>query len=409
MTRDSIKPIVMALCMALLIRLAYGGQEFTLPHLVRLAAENNLLLEISHLERRIAAEAYLGARLLPNPELEYSQGTGEVPGMPGQRRLWSLGLKLSIPNPLYRHYLLKAEKGKVTAEEIKAEISRRDIVKRLKHHYYRLQFNRKIGEFAAERRDILDEIKRITRARASIGEAREIDVLRAAVERQKAGSELFSIEQSISVERAHLDELLNFSLPPDFKIVADFTFAPLPDIESRVGLLIEDSPSLRLRQNRLLVTRNNLKASRNALIDSLQIFGEREREVDAYVWRVGLGLSLPIFNTRSHAIRQAQLEREKAEVEWRHVRNHLAAQIRRLIAQIRVLEQEIRTYRGVILKEGRENMFLSQRLYRAGEISLMVFLDSQQSFFELQERYYRALTEWKILKAELEAFLGETL
>ncbi len=409
MTRDSIKPIVMALCMAVLIRLAYGGQDFTLPDLVKLATENNLLLKISDLERQIAAEEYRAARLLPNPELEYSQGRGEVPEISGQRRLWSLGLKLSIPNPLYRHYLLKAEKGKVTAEEIKEEILRRDIIKRLKHHYYRLQFNREIRAFAAERRDILDEIKRITRARASIGEAREIDVLRTSVERQKVGSELFSIEKSISVERAHLDEVLNFSLPADFEVVADFRFAPLPDIDSRVGLLIENSPSLRLRQNHLLVKRNNLKASRNSLIDSLQIFGEREREVDAYVWRVGLGLSLPIFNTRSHVIKQARLEREKAEVEWRHVRNHLAANIRQLMAQIRVLEQEIQTYQGVILKEGQENMLLSQRLYRAGEISLIVFLDSQQSFFELQERYYRALTEWKILKAELEAFLGEAL
>ena len=36
----------------------------------------------------------------------------------------------------------------------------------------------------------------------------------------------------------------------------------------------------------------------------------------------------------------------------------------------------------------------------------MVFLDSRNSYFEVQQRYYEAITEWNILKAELEALLG---
>jgi hypothetical protein len=36
----------------------------------------------------------------------------------------------------------------------------------------------------------------------------------------------------------------------------------------------------------------------------------------------------------------------------------------------------------------------------------VVFLDSQNSFFEVQERYYEAISEWNILKAGLEALLG---
>ena len=79
------------------------------------------------------------------------------------------------------------------------------------------------------------------------------------------------------------------------------------------------------------------------------------------------------------------------------------------MAEIRILEKEIDTYQGAILKEGRENMQLSEKLFRSGEIPLVVFFDSQNSFFELQERYYKSITEWKILTAELEELLGEEL
>lgn len=83
------------------------------------------------------------------------------------------------------------------------------------------------------------------------------------------------------------------------------------------------------------------------------------------------------------------------------------ADIRQITAAIRVLEKEIETFTGAVLKEARENMEISEKLFREGEVPLLVFLDSQDSFFDIQARYHEAVTEWDILKAELDALLGE--
>jgi outer membrane protein TolC len=122
---------------------------------------------------------------------------------------------------------------------------------------------------------------------------------------------------------------------------------------------------------------------------------------------VGIGVSIPIFNRQSATIRKAKLQKEKAQTEFDHAQKHFFADIQRMISEIRILEKEIETFKGAILKEGKENMVLSETLYKAGEVPLVVFLDSQNSYFEIQQRYYEAITEWNLLKAELEELLGE--
>ena len=77
-----------------------------------------------------------------------------------------------------------------------------------------------------------------------------------------------------------------------------------------------------------------------------------------------------------------------------------------MVSEIGILEKEIETFRGAILREGEENMDLARKLYRAGEVPLMVFLDSQTGYYSLQERFYQSITEWKILVADLYRILG---
>jgi outer membrane protein TolC len=171
--------------------------------------------------------------------------------------------------------------------------------------------------------------------------------------------------------------------------------------------LIEKSAIVEMKKNAVLRSKNNLKSRRHSLLESIHLFGEGGRDIDANVWRVGIGFSLPLFNIRLPEIRKAKLEKQKSEKNLEYIRKNLYFQANRIIAEIKILETEIKTYKEAILKEGRENAELSAKLYKAGETPLIVYLDSQSSFFELQENYFEAITDWKILKAEYIELLGE--
>jgi len=388
---------------------SFAEKSYDLNELVELLKERNLLLKIADLDRDIVKQEYREARALPNPEIEIVKGEGEFLENPEKNDVWGVGLNLSIPNPLYRFFFLKSLRKTIDKAEIEVEIRKKSVIRELKTHYFRLQFSRKIAALLQEKIKRLTEVNRITKAKASIGEAKEIDALRTSVEIRKNKSLAFRFEKITANEKTKINEFLDFSLQKDISLVEDFGFVPLTGIESRIDNLVKKSPLIVLKLKELDRKKIQVKAEKYSLIESITVFGERGKEVEARLWKFGIGFSIPLFNTKSAVVKKAKYEREKAQKEFEHAKKHLFADVNRVISGIRILEQEIETLTDAVLKEGRKNIELSEILYKEGEIPLIVFIDSQNSFFEIEERYYEAITEWKILKATLEELSGEEL
>lgn len=382
---------------------------YTLEELIELAHTKNLALEIAGLDKQIAIEEYKESRTIANPDLEYAAGKAQLENRLEKPSLWSVGFSWSLPNPVHRYHLLQAGRAGLEGAGIQQEIVRNELIKNLKLHFYRLRFFSKIKTFYQEKLERLEQARGITKAKVSIGEAKPIDFLRSSVEIQKTRTQIFQLEKQIAYEKAGLCEFLNYAIPADFTIVDDFHFAPLPPIEEHLRGLIDDSPRVRLGDTERQKENANLKAARSSLIDSVHVFGEYEKEAEGKKWKVGAGVTLPLFNQNNAHIRKAKLLQQKSQLEYDHLRKHFFADIQRIMTDIRNLEKEIETYQGAILEEGHQNMELTGKLYQEGEVPLMVFLDSQNSYWEMQERYYEALTGWNILEAELQGLLGETL
>jgi len=403
------KPAIVITALLFTALFTQAAEVYRLEDLVSKLKETNLLIKISELDTRIARQKYRSARALPNPELELSRGKAEIPGEIERADIWDVGVKLSIPNPLYRGLFLKSQKGEIKTAEINALMTRLDMVKELKGHCFRLQYQQKLAVLLQEKMERLSEVSRIIKARVSIGETKEIEYLRATVELQKIRSELFRVEKTLLAEKTGINEVLNNTLAKDFKLEEDFGFKPAPGLEKKVTQLIEKSPLVMLRHNELSAKKAGHQAQRYSLIEGVELFGERGQEPDAKIWKVGIGISVPIFNFKRAEVKKARLEREKARVELEHARKHHLADVTRKTGEVMALEKEIETFTGTILREGEQNVTLSERLYREGEISLVEYLDAQNSFFEIKARYYQAIIEWKILKTELEAMLGVEL
>lgn len=384
-------------------------KTYRLENLIDMLKSNNLLFKIHEIEKNLTKQEYKINQLLPNPEIEFFRGKGEVFEAQEYRLVWGVHFKFEIPNPLYRYLFLKSEKQSISKARIIAEIKNRSLIKKFKNHFFRYQYFITIDLFLIEKQKILEEINKITKMKVSIGEAREIDYLRSSVELQKNKTAGFKIRKRIAYEKTKINEFLNYVLPDNFKIIKDFDITPLPHIEKTIEDLIKNGPFVELKGSEVEQKKLKVRANRFSIIESFEIFIEKDKEVDADVWRWGVGIAIPIFNTKYLSVQKAKMEQEKAQKELEHIRKHLFADVQRMIAEIRISEKEIETFRGAVLKEGSENLELSRKMYLSGEVPLVVFLDSQNSFFEIEKRYYEAITEWKILKSELEELLGVEL
>lgn len=382
---------------------------YSLEQLVLLARENNLMLKVYDLDRDIARQEYRAERGFHGLEIEYSRGEGRIDAEPGtSRQLWEFSGKWTIPNPVYRYYRLKSSRNHVLEAEIGAEMNSREILQQLHVCYYDLRLHSKVKTFLEEKIRLLENIHRLSRAKADIGETREIDALSSAVEIQKEKTRLFRIEKTMAAEKSKLAEILDGRLPGDFTVPGDFPYQPLPgDLEARVGQSIEQSLPVQLAYHRQQAQKALYRATGLSLIEGLGISGGYGQEVEGKTWQLGLGIMVPVFSGKSAQIRQAKLQAQKAGIEYDHEKKHLGADVARILAEIRILEKEIETFQGAILEQGKQNLDLSEKLFQEGEVLLSVFLDAQNSYFDLQTGYFQAITEWSILKAGLDALLGE--
>jgi len=389
-----------------------GIHSYSLDELLLLAKEKNLLLETYELDKKIAEEEYKESRILPNIDIEYARGKGEINEIPGETEKpspWEFSAKWTLPNPIHRAFFLASLRNKVNESIIESDIKKNKILENLKIRFFKLQMAVKIEKSWNQRLKNLEELHSIAKKKADIGEIKEIDALRASVEIQKCKTEIFKIQKTISYHQTKLNEILNFSIPTDFTIIENFSASPLPPIENNLPELVKASLSIRLKQANFKKYTQALYAARTSFIEGIDLFVSREKELDGKTWKVGLGISIPLFDGKSHSIKKAKLESDKAHIESNHSNTHFLADIQQIVAETRILEKEIETYEGAILKEGKENMELSEQLYKSGEIPLMIFLDSQNSFFEIEERFYQAITEFNILKTKLETLLGVNL
>lgn len=384
-------------------------KSYCLENLIKILKQQNLLFKINEIENRVAEKTYRVNRLLPNPEVELSRGQGDTFESADRRSVWELGLKVSVPNPVYRYYFLKAEKQSIPKTRLLTEIHNRAIIREFKRHFYRYHYFKTLKSLFLEKQNILAEMSRIIKMKVNIGEAKEIDYLRSSVELQKNISNRFKNQKRLTYEKARLNELLNNSLPDDSTFVDDLQFSPLPEMESNLDRIVQQIPYIKLKHMDLDQRNLQLKASRYSLIEELEIFASKAREVDADVWRFGMGIKIPVFDTGHISIRRANLKLERTSLELKHLVQHFSAEIMRIVSEIRILEKEIETFHGAILIEGKENRDLSRKLYMVGEIPLVTFLDSQNSYFDLMNRYHESIVEWKILLAELEAIIGVEL
>ncbi len=384
-------------------------KSYTLKDLEKIMAGKNLAIKVSELDLKIARLEYKEAGRLENPSFEYERGKA-TPVEGGEKiNIWGYSLGFELPNPVAWIYKRKSEKMGLLIAGNRNLMKRAGIKSRLRTLYYNLQLLMIREELHKSRLKSLEEIAKIARLKADLGETKEIDALRASVEIQKLRTAVFTIEKQRRYTMFKISAFLNGSIPEIFLIKKDFTFVPVDNAQKRIMSLLDTVPEIREKSLEIKEASNDKKAKTAGLIPGIELTGVRGREPDAKIWKVSAGIKIPLFNSGLLGVKKAALKKERAETEKLHALRDVKAELEGLVFRLKSAEKEIRTYSASILKEGRENLRISAALYKAGEIPLIVYLDAQNSWIELEESYYNSITEWKLIKTEIEEITGAEL
>lgn len=246
---------------------------------------------------------------------------------------------------------------------------------------------------AKEALKIAQSINNVSKERYTKGSLSKALLLQADVAYADALSNRAESQKEAVKSYDALREYAGFS--EEIAIDADYNFIRVQDEKSNPDLAF-------------LTSENDLKASQAKLetriIESVEMFGEYEKEPDQNIYRAGVSIPLAIFNTK----------REEKSIQELQIRQNallLKAQNERLGLRKKSLLKEI-TSLETLLKQRKENLKNAQELlgmyqdaYAIANINLLELYEiknrriaTQQEIIALQSQINRSTIEYNYLQ-----------
>jgi outer membrane protein TolC len=356
-----------------------------------------------------AAAESRSARLLPDPTLEVSLGRGRS-AADSSVSATETGVTFSQVIPWFPARAAGIEAADHGAEARRAEASatRWSLALDARLAFYRLLQARALVEVARatemDARSLLDLVSR----RASLGETREVDRIKARVEWLKQERELRAAEREANAAEATLRTLAASPLPRPLVLhgglpgPADSTST----LEDATPARLERSPEMTRARAEAARAASLLSNARRSRVPDLgfSLFSAKELDRDAY--GASLGIVLPLWNARRGDIARAGAESMLRSADAERIRLALLTEIETRRRDVDTSAAEAATLMNELLPSAAESLRLARLLFEEGETSLLDLLDAQRTARDARREEIRARFELAVALSELQRLLG---
>ena len=360
------------------------------------------------LDDAAAAETH-AARLLPDPTLELSLGRGQS-AADASVHATETGVVLSQVLPWLPARAASIEAADHAAEGRRAEAVavRWGLAIEARLAFYRLVQARALVEVAhaaeVDARSLLELMSR----RASLGETREVDRIKARVEWLKQQRELRAAEREAAAAETALRTLAASPLPEPLVLGGGLpgpADATEPILEGLIARL-ERSPELLRSRAEAARAASLLTTARRSRVPDLGLSLFRQRELDREAFGATLGVTLPLWNARRGEIARASAESRLRAAEVGRTRLTLLTEVETRRRDVDTTAAQVATLVDDLVPSAAESLRLATLLFQEGETSLLDLLDAQRTARDARREEIRARFELATALSELQRLVG---
>jgi outer membrane protein TolC len=416
-------PLISLFTFFLVLTQHLGAQtdaELSLADALRIALQNSPSVLIAQKEADAARARVLQAEAIPN--LEFGVSWSETPSdfslADADER--SIGFTQPFEFPGKR----KA-RGQVAGHEARIAEDNLDRARLLvtavvKQSYYRAVLNQKLVSNFESISDLLRQFQEMATVRYQAQSVPLLEVLRAKVELAKVNNQLTEVRREFENSKADLNRLLGRSGATPIVLTDDLFYEPFEkSVEEVVEELRSVRPSLRIAES--FVERNHAAtrlAKKGYLPDfSFGLFNQSLKEQPPFNanqftgsrennnWTIDLGLSFPLwFWKRPRGeVREAQAVLSTSLVQRDAVERNVTTAIENAYRVVKASEAQVRVFEGSLLRDIEDELHAGITLYRNDQIDALNLIDIYRTYTETKAEYFRALYNFNVALADLEA------
>jgi outer membrane protein TolC len=384
--------------------------SYTLEDLLNLALANSPYLAATASQVEADYAAHRVSAVWANPRIGLAAGQAEPYDGAFTRNTGELILSQDVENPLKRRFRTLSLKNTWEASQYRLQAHKLEILFQVKRQVYKILLLSRLQVLLADNLQSIEEIHRLIKVRARLGEVKELEAVKLHVETLQARNALNRVKIEERIAKDALNGFLGNVLPLDFTLSGSLDFSPLSlDEQSLMDRALQNHPALLGKSKQAESAKNRILYLKWQRLPDFTLTGFTRRELDGINRGVGLSLNIPLWDWKSREVAEAESLQHKETEELRALRLEIRTAIRAEAGHLRLSQQTIRLFLDGLLQQAEESLKIAEVSYTEGEISLMEYLDSRRTYTEIQKNFQEALFQFNLEKASLSKSLGEEI
>jgi outer membrane protein TolC len=263
--------------------------------------------------------------------------------------------------------------------------------------------------------DLLREFQTVARSLYAAGTGRQSDVLRADVEVARTDASIRRLRAMREGEAAVLWSLLDLPVGAVLPEVPLPTVpAAVPALDELVGIAMESRPELRVRAEEVERARRSVDLAQREVWPDLMVSAQVGRRGGADARTMGglmVGAAIPIQrgSKQEPRIEMAEADVRRAAAVQAGAHAAVAAELRRLLAELEQAGTLLVLYRDEILPAARANVDSSLGSYRVGEIDFPTLVDAELAVDRYEQEYEQLVADYGVAIERIETAIGRSL
>jgi cobalt-zinc-cadmium efflux system outer membrane protein len=393
-----------ALATPLAVRAA-DRSVYTLNDLIGLAQRSNPALASMRARVAGAQAALLTAQAYPNPDIDVLAGrqSGSTPAV-ATGSSGNLGFMQPLERPSLRQSRRDVAVAGIDLSEAAAGSSERDLIAAIKLRYLEVLRLRAAARLAQDDRQTAEQIRARVAVRVSTGESARFELIRAETERLNALRAAQTAALSADRARIELRRLVGAELPADFELagsIEDASPAPRP-LEAMRRDMLERHPELQIARAQLRSAEAKVALERERAKPAFALRGGLDRVPQTLDARLGLVMTVPIFDRREGPIAEALADVDRSRFALTSLEQTLNQLLDSAWQQYQIALSQVNAYESGILREAESALKVAEASYRFGERGILDYLDAQRTFRMVRNELNTTRHDLRAALAELE-------
>ncbi len=387
---------------------------------IALAVERNP--EIRRARSSAAAAGYRipQVRALPNPVISGVPPTGDMTQTAAGEIDWSLGVTQSIPFPAKLQVRAKKASHATRAELARLRATVLRVTADVRRAYYQLYFGDRAIEITRESRVLLRSFRDIAARKYESGQVPQQDLLRAQVELADLENDLLTLGEQRDTAQARLNQLMAHPVSAPLAVTAKIAPRELDvALEDLLATADESNPEIAAARARTEEAREALQLAKLDYVPDFSVgytyTGVAASGLAANAsgddnWRLGLGITLPIWFGKLSAGRNEALARLSArQGDLADVSDTTAYLIDEALIKTQTQQRLVDLFGNLIIPQAKQTLDATISAYRAGQVDFLTFVENWRRLLDFKIAYQRSLASFEQELAELQRVVGRDI